>query len=153
MPNVVSFKTFGFAETAKALDNIPQAFQQKALTPLLIKALKPIKETAEAIAPDDPRTGAPDLHRSLVVSDKQRSGRQRSNTVLGQYSARAWCGPDKGGYPQAIFDEFGTYKMEAQPYLRPTWDTRKDEVLNIIREGFADAVTYAVKLYGVRSGV
>ena len=41
--------------------------------------------------------------------------------------------------PYADFVEFGTYKMRAQPYLRPALDSSQDRIVNAILMGVTDA--------------
>ena len=140
------FTIEGFADLYANLDGLTVAQKSRALSPLLVDALTPVRLVASSIAPDDLRTGAPyDLHTSISVSTKQRSGGARSNRALGQYGARAYMGPTKYGYPQAIMDEFGTIHMTARPYLRPAWDAGKEAAFEIIKAGFADHVFKAVK--------
>ena len=41
--------------------------------------------------------------------------------------------------PYASFQEFGTYRMRAQPYLRPALDASQDRLVNAILMGITDA--------------
>jgi hypothetical protein len=139
------FTVSGFADLYANLDGLTLAQKQSALAPLLIKALTPMSLVAVSLAPDDPETGPPwDLKSSISVSKKQRSSGSR-NRQLGQYGARAYMGPTKFGYPQAIFQEFGRHGDIARPYMRPAWDSGKEGALEIIKAGFADHVFAAVK--------
>jgi hypothetical protein len=138
------FAVSGFADLYANLDGLTQSQKARAMGPLLVKALTPMSLVAISIAPDDPLTGPPwDLKSSIRVGTKQRSG--RSNRQLGQYGARAYMGPTKFGYPQAIMDEFGTIKMSARPYMRPAWEAGKYAAFEIVKAGFADSVFKAVK--------
>lgn len=140
------FTMTGFADLYANLDGLTKAQKSAALTPLLIKCLTPMSLVAISLAPDDPLTGPPwDLKSSIAVSRRQRSGRARRDRDLGQYGARAYMGPTKFGYPQAIMDEFGTIKMSARPYMRPAWESGKYGALEILKAGFADHVFAAVK--------
>lgn len=151
MADPYDFKTEGFSLTGFAglyenLDGLTKAQKSQALSPLLIKCLQPMSLVAISLAPDDPRTPPPwDLKSSIAVSKRQRSGRARRDRELGQYGARAYMGPTKFGYPQAIMDEFGTVNMVARPYMRPAWESGKYIALEILKEGFADHVFKAVK--------
>ena len=40
-----------------------------------------------------------------------------------------------GQNPQAITQEFGTYKEPAQPYLTPAWEAEKMNALDIVGTG------------------
>lgn len=140
------FKVEGFADLYANLDGLTRIEKSRAISPLLVKSLTPMSLVAISLAPDDPLTGPPwDLKSSIKVGTRQRSGGARRDRALGQYGARAYMGPTKYGYPQAIFDEFGTIKMSARPYMRPAWEAGKYGAFEIIKAGFADVVFAAVK--------
>lgn len=144
------FKVEGFAELYKALDGIERIPKAIGLEPLLIKALTPMSLVAASIAPDDPATAPPyDLKSSIAVSSRQRTGRSKQDRALGQYDARAYMGPTKYGYPQAVMMEFGTVHATAQPYMRPAWDSGKQGALEIIKDGFAAQVQATARRYAV----
>lgn len=145
-----AFTVSGFAELDKALDGLTRIQKASALEPLLIKSLEPMSHSAASLAPDDPLTGPPwDLKKSIAVSGRQRSGRARTDRLLGQYDARAYMGPTKYGYPQAVMQEFGTRRMQAHAYLRPAWDGGKDEALHIIQSNYASHVFTVAQRYAV----
>ena len=144
-----SFEFKGFRELYRAIDHLPEVVIKKELEPLLEKSLIPMRNLARAIAPDDPLTGPPwSLPQSIEVGRKQRSGRARRNRALGKYDARAYMGPTKFGYPQAVMQEFGTIHMVASPYMRPAFEAKKYETLEIIREGLGDRLMMIAKKYG-----
>lgn len=115
---------------------------------MLLEAVEPVRDTAEAIAPDDIKTGVPDLHRSIEKSTRQRSGRAKHDRKLGKFAARVFVGPTKYGYPQALMMEFGTYKDYPQPYMRPAFDAQKQIVVKILGIRFGDHITAIAKKYG-----
>lgn len=156
------FKVEGFAELHKNIEKLTQVQRSIGLSPLLEKSLTPMSHVAYALAADDPSTPPPwDLRTSVAVSTRQRSGPARSDRPLGQYEARAYMGPTKYGYPEAVFMEFGTTQRHwkksgkstgfqaPQPYMRPAWDAGKEGVLKIIREGYAEAVFKTARLFAV----
>lgn len=144
-----SFEFKGFKELYQAIAHLPETVIKKELEPLLVKSLIPMRDLARAIAPDDPLTGPPwDLKSSIEVGKKQRSGRARRNRALGKYDARAYMGPTKFGYPQATFREFGRLHQPATPYMRPAFETRKYQVLEVIREGLGKRLALIAKKYG-----
>lgn len=146
-----SFEFKGFKEMYKCLDHLSSSTKSKALTPMLVEALQPVKDTARAIAPDDPLTSPPyNLNTSIEVSDKQRSGNAKSDRKLGRFDARAYVGPVGAGYPQAIMQEFGTVHHPAQAYMRPSWNAQKHNVLALLRAIFASHIRAAVAKYGTR---
>lgn len=147
-----SFELKGFKEMYRAIDHLPEFVKKVNLEPLLVQALTPMMEYARVMAPDDPLTGPPwSLPQSIEVSARQRTGRAKNDRQLGKYDARAYMGPTKGGYPQAIMQEFGTINHVATPYMRPAWDSQKSVALRIIADGLAERLTMIVRRYGVKS--
>lgn len=144
-----SFELKGFKAMYRVIDKLPELAKKKELEPLLTAALTPMRDTAIYLAPDDPRTSPPwDLKTSIEVSVRQRSGRARSDRDLGRFDARAFMGPTKYGYPQAIMEEFGTINAVATPYMRPAWDNDKMKALGIIRAGLGERLNMIVRKYG-----
>jgi HK97 gp10 family phage protein len=129
----------------KTMDHLPSLAKTKALEPLVVEALQPMAETARYIAPDDPLTGPPwNLKTSIEVSTKKRGVKATERL----YRAAAFMGPTRYGYPQAMFQEFGTVKMVATPYMRPAFDHDKAKVITIIEAGFEKRVEAALRKYG-----
>lgn len=144
-----NFKFSGFKDLYRAIDHLPEVVQAREIAPVLVKSLIPMRDLARAIAPDDPLTGPPwSLPQSIEVGTKQRSGRARRNRALGKYDSRAYMGPTKYGYPQAVMQEFGTIHMVASPYMRPAFEARKHQALEIIRSELGERLMLIAKKYG-----
>lgn len=146
-----NFELKGFKDLYKAIEHLPEVVKKVELEPLLVRALEPMAEYARVFAPDDPLTGPPwDLKSAIAVSTRQRSGAAKSDRALGQYDARAYMGPTKYGYPQAMMQEFGTRHMAATPYMRPAFDSEKETALRIVRNGFGDRLRLIASRYAVK---
>jgi HK97 gp10 family phage protein len=146
-----SFEFKGFKELYRAIDHLPEVAKKQELEPLLQTALEPMRDTARYLAPDDPLTGPPwSLPQSIEVSSKQRSGRAKRDRDLGRFDARAYMGPTKYGYPQAVMQEFGTIHMVATPYMRPAYESEKHSALNIISAGMTERLEAVIRKYGVK---
>jgi hypothetical protein len=144
-----NFEMRGFKDLYKLIDHLPEVAKKKELEPLLVLSLEPMRDTAIYLAPDDPGTAPPyDLKSSIIVSTKQRSGPARRDRALGRFDARAYMGPNKYGYPQAMMQEFGTIDHVATPYMRPAYDADKQKAVDIISAGFAARVEMIAKKYG-----
>lgn len=144
-----SFQFSGFKDLFRAIDHLPEVVKKIELEPILVRSLEPMAEYARVMAPDDPATPPPyDLKTSIAVGTRQRSGRARSDRALGKYDARAYMGPTKFGYPQAIMMEFGTIDDVAQPYMRPAWDSEKQTALKIISRDLGERLTLIASKYG-----
>lgn len=145
------FQFKGFKELYKAIDHLPEFVKKVELEPLLVEALTPMMEFARIMAPDDPLTGPPwSLPQSIEVSVRQRTGRAKGDRQLGKYDARAYMGPTKFGYPQAVMQEFGTIHMVATPYMRPAWDSEKEHALAIIQREFAARLQMIIRRHGTK---
>lgn len=160
-----SFELKGFKHLYQAINGLPEVVKKAELEPILVRGLEPMRAFAATLAPDDPKTSAPyDLATSISVSTRQRSGRARRDRALGQYDARAFMGPTKFGYPEAMFAEFGTGQrfwqppgatkstgvMRAWPYMRPAYDSQKTVALKIISDNLAERLQMIAKKYAIR---
>jgi HK97 gp10 family phage protein len=47
--------------------------------------------------------------------------------------------------PYSGYQEFGTYKMKAQPFMRPAIDEGRQEILNAVAEAMIGEINVAVK--------
>lgn len=142
---MMDFKVKVSPSIYKTMDHLPSVGRTEALEPLVVAALEPMRDTARYLAPDDPLTGPPwNLNSSIEVSTKKRGVRATERL----YRAAAFMGPTRYGYPQAMFQEFGTVKMVATPYMRPAFDADKGKVIQIIEAGFDGRVEAALRKYG-----
>lgn len=121
-------KVEGLRELEKALGELPRATGKAVLRRVGRKRLQPIADHARQLAPVDEH----DLQRSIAVSTRL-SPRQRREARRGDkddVTIHAGAGP----LPQAHLQEFGTYKEPAQPFMRPAWDSGKDELLDGLKD-------------------
>jgi HK97 gp10 family phage protein len=86
------------------------------------KALKPVVEAAKQNAPVGDSRGMRDSIKARHVS--AREARRLGAAVIKPTAV----GPDREHF-YAQFLEFGTSKYAARPFLRPAWDSTKDQVL------------------------
>lgn len=129
----------------RTLDHLPDLAKAKGLEPLAVASLQPMAETARFLAPDDPTTSPPyDLKSSITVSTKKRGAKAFERLS----AARAYMGPTRFGYPQAMMQEFGTVHHVATPYMRPAFDNDKGKAIAIIEKGFAAQVEATLRKYG-----
>lgn len=122
---------YGIRETLDALREFPRATGRNTLRRALVKAAQPVAVVARSYAPDDPRTGAPDLKSSIAVATQltRRHRRGKRNEVEVYVGPTRVAGRAVLNY--ASFVEFGTITASAHPYLRPAWDRTKGLVLTI----------------------
>lgn len=111
----------------KALAELGKKSTEKnVLVRTLKKAAKPIDDQASSLAPVD--TGR--LQISVItgtrLTRRQRSSAYKSGS-LGVAEVHVGTAMSRG-----MFQEFGTYKMGAQPFMRPAWDGNREKALQII---------------------
>lgn len=111
----------------KALAEVgTKATQKNILVRTLKKAAKPIDDTASNMAPID--TGKLQIS---VITGTQLTRRQKSSAYkagkLGVAEVHVGTAMSRG-----LFQEFGTYKMPASPFMRPAFEMRKGEAEQII---------------------
>ncbi len=117
-------KLIGMRELERALAELPQATRRRPALNALRKGGEPIAKAARAYAPVDEG----DLREGIMVGTSlARSQRGERGAVA---PVEMYVGP--GQHPQAITQEFGTFKEPAQPYMRPAWDTMRYTALDLI---------------------
>ena len=120
---MADFKMHGFRDLERALAALPRTTAKASARRVLKKAGKPIAQVAAEKAPR--RQG--DLSESYVVgtrlNKRQRKRRSKPNVV------EVYVGTNN---PAGVQTEFGNEHQTAQPHLRPAWDTKKGETLEII---------------------
>lgn len=129
-----STEVLGLRETLEALRDFPKAAGRATLRRALVKAAEPVAIAARSYAPDDPATGAPDLKSSIAVATQQTARARRSQPK--ESEVEVFVGPTRQAgravLNYASFQEFGTYKAAAHPYLRPAWERTKGLVETIL---------------------
>lgn len=151
----VNFSIEGLSEIDASLREMTKATARNVGRRALRAAGKVIAETASQLAPDDPATGDPDLHRSIVVSSrlKDRRGERefhlqmradgnRQAAVDALIGARRtqstegilmmFVGPTGRPLKYAHLQEFGTVNHAAQPYMTPAWEREKENALRLV---------------------
>lgn len=154
----------GLRELDRALGELPKATAKNVLKRVLLKAGQPVADAASAMAPRD--TG--ELAASVAVGSRIANSAGKSEfaaamkgglgkaaavgalrgarrAAAGQGSfAEAYIGPTKAKSKRAgikrIVQEFGSVKQPGKPFLRPAWDARKDQVLEIIKNDLGDEI-------------
>lgn len=79
-----------------------------------------VQKRASEIAPRDP--GAPDLADNIGISPVRKTDERGGGVAVG---------PTKGFY-YGYFQEVGTSRHGAQPFMRPAFDETQRQVLNVV---------------------
>lgn len=129
MPKV-SFKFEGGKELEAALAQLGSPSTMKRTAERALKrAAEPIRDEAIRLAPED--TG--DLKESIKIGKAGRGGRTKRRDV-----AETFVGID-GSKNKRLFiyagvDEFGSSDTPAQPYMRPAFETKKQEAVDRVSD-------------------
>lgn len=126
----ITFKVSGLKEAEQALKRLPTvALRKEVVRNAWVYAADPLLQDIRYHTPID--TG--DLVRSIAITDHpevgDRSELRMQVGVVGEFYGH--------------FQEFGTSRQPARPFVRPAWDRNKRELIN----RFADAIRKAVNAY------
>lgn len=124
----------GVRETLTALREFPKATGRNVLRRALKTAAEPVAILARNLAPVDEAN----LARSIVVSTQLTRSQRRAAPK--QNEVEVYVGPARGAamgttryaLNYASFQEFGTIKAAAHPYMRPAWDRAQPIVMTIL---------------------
>lgn len=132
----MKLKIKGLRECEAALSQLPKATGKNVLRRVGRARLEPMRDDAAAKAPDDPNTsGAADLSSSIKI----RNGKAKVRLIQGKFRADSssgislTLGPSKAAF-HGKFQEWGTVKQAAQPFMRPAWDAGARKVVEGIRD-------------------
>jgi HK97 gp10 family phage protein len=144
----VIVKLEGFKELDRALAELPRATAKRTATKALNKAADPIDEQASAAAPV--LTGG--LERSVITGKRltrsQRSGGPKLTAGGFRSESKNYVEVHVGtSLSRGIFMEFGTFKDDPSPFMRPAWDANKMRALDIIKSELGTEIEKAAKRY------
>lgn len=132
---MAKIKLEGFNELEAALVNdLPRATAKSVLRRTAINAMKPIEERAKQLVPVDDGQLRDSIQTRPVRAKRQRGSVRyaASEGVEVHTGPRANKGQPLGG--NAAWQEFGTVKQAAQPYMRPSADFEAEAVIDIVRD-------------------
>lgn len=122
--------TSGFRELETALAELPKSTGKNVLRRAGRNALGPILTAAKNAAPVDEG----DLRNSITIKNskaKRQAGSVKFDPSTGVALDMGPVGRQEGG--NAAWQEFGTVKSAAHPFMRPAWDGGKDAALVSLR--------------------
>lgn len=125
----------GGRELDEALKQLTRATGKNAAFRTLLKAAEPIAETASILAPDDLRTGPPDLHTSIKATKRPKPRRTVWVDIapFAPLERNEKSGKVTGRYFAAGALERGVGDMIAQPFMRPAFEAHKASTLATIK--------------------
>lgn len=135
---MADFKISGFAELEKALADLPKATERSVLRRVAKKALEPMMDRAQQLAPVDEGT----LRDSIVIGSSLTSRARRADKKEPRLGVRVFMGTaNRNGVPR----EFGTSRSSATPFMRPAWDGGNRAALDVILNDLGEEVEKAAK--------
>lgn len=128
----------GFKELADALANeLPKATAKNTSRRAAIEALKPLEQRAKELAPRDDGALVGSITTKAVKAKRVSRTRYASSgsvsVATGPSSRR---GADSAG-GNAAWQEFGTVKMPAHPFMRPAADAEGQDTVDRLGEALA----------------
>jgi HK97 gp10 family phage protein len=123
----------GFRELNQAIVELGKTTGKNVLRRVARKRLMPMRDAAEANAPE--RTGI--LKSRIIVGTRlarSQRGARGVHTGGGNFRTdakngiRMHMGP--GQEPQAIQSEFGNFRQAAQPFMRPAFDAEAEPAID-----------------------
>lgn len=133
------FRISGFDETVSNLRRLPQEIAGKVLDAAVRKAGTPMAEDAARTAP---RSATPSKAGHMGDSIKMRKFTDQSsaNDVESNFT----IGPDRAHF-YGGFEEFGTVKEAARPFMRPAFDRAGQSVIESLGKELGTGVERAAK--------
>lgn len=129
-------KLSGFRELNQALNELPKAAHGGALRRAGSKAMQPMADLAARLAPNDPKTEAPDdLSTSITLSSRAKAGRGGLEGIEKGTRANIHMGPAATlpRFARAVVMEFGSFKDKPQPYMRPAFEQDGQAVIDRLK--------------------
>lgn len=115
------------------------------------KALAPVAARMGALAPDDPRSGPPDLHRSMVVGTRLTRRQARLARKEGKSFVEVYAGAAAEVNDYAHLIEFGTSEIAPQPFARPAWEQTKAGALETVKRELGGEIERTAKRVAARA--
>lgn len=135
MADHITFKAEGFKELEEVLVQMGNELgydkaSRRVLVPAVKSALDPVLTQARFLSPYDEKNSSDHhmrdtlkIHARNPTTKDQRSGFvERGDAVIGTVSVRT----DQ----RAISQEFGNARVDAQPFLRASLESRSNDVIN-----------------------
>lgn len=133
----------GFRELERALNELPKSTGRNVLRRVAKGALEPMADKARGMAPVE----RGDLKQSIQVSEKRTKRVTRLNRFDRNTGVEVAMGPvsGKGVLNYATFAEFGTNDTRARPFMRPAWESGKDDALEYVKANLGSEIEKTAK--------
>lgn len=130
----------GGKEFEAALRDLPHTTAKASARRMLRMGGEIIARAASALAPV--REG--DLQRSYGVGTRLTRRQAKMARRGGKQDVEVYVGPGEGGYQAGLQTEFGNEHQAAEPHLRPAFDAKVREVVEVIAREWWDDIARTV---------
>lgn len=124
----IKVEVSGLSELQDALRQLPDTTAKNVLRRTMKDVLQPIADAAARMAPVDDGALRQGIHVGTKLSRKQKSRHRKFDSDDVEMFAGS------APLPQAHLQEFGTSTNAAQPFMRPAWDSGKEQMMQQIKE-------------------
>lgn len=140
MPGPVTMRILGLSEMDAALGELSKATAKNVLRRVGKKALQPMADRANQLAPDDPDTPG-GLHESYVVGTKLNSRQTSLAKKEPKDFVTVYMGTDD---PAGVMQEFGTVTNPPQPHVRPAFNDEAEATIHRFADGMKPEIDKSV---------
>lgn len=128
----VTMKITGLREMDAALGQLSKGMARNVLVRVGKKALQPMADRTNELAPDDPDTGGNDLSGSYIVGTKLNARQKRLAKKEPKDFATIYMGTND---PAGLQQEFGNVNHAPQPHIRPAFDAEARPTIDRVADG------------------
>jgi HK97 gp10 family phage protein len=141
-------KLEGMADLNRRLAQLPATVNRRVQIDALKAGAEVIRREAATLAPRDERAKPPHLADSIVIA--VATGQDE----VGEKQTAVEVGPSRkpSDHFYGFFQEFGTVRHRAQPFMRPAFDTQSGRALNIVLSTLWNAIKKALPNTVSRTG-
>lgn len=141
----LKFEIKGLRELDAGLAELPAAVRGKTLEAALMRAAKPILDEARSRAPVR-QGGAKRIGKGSKgrLPGFLRASLRRARKRASDASATVQIGPHRRAF-YGMFQEFGTSRQAARPFLRPAFDAKAQEALKLLRDALSAEIVKAAQ--------
>lgn len=137
----VTMKIEGLRELDAALGELSKAVARNTLIRVGKKALQPMADLTNRLAPDDPETGGNDLSGSYIVGTKLNTRQKRLVKKEPKDFATIYMGTND---PAGLQQEVGNVNHGPQAHVRPAFNQEAEATIRRFADGLEPEIKKSV---------
>lgn len=134
-----SYQIEGLERLVQKLNLLPETLREKVIKNAVWKAFEPALEACQALCPVDTSPYADKLVLKTSLHMEVRKNKSGGYTAL-VIAGKEGEGDFVGDFYYLGMIEYGTWKMEARPFMRPAFDQTKETVIANLKRLLADGI-------------